>query len=399
LRVGFWGNFGTDNLGNECTLHAMLDGARRHVAKPSLVGLCLEPHDTVERHHIDALPIAVEPSPSFLPLPGPLARLRRPVWELADWLRVLRAMRTLDMVVVTGTGIITDTHEGKLGMPYQMFKWVVAARLLGRKVKFVSVGAEGLKQPLQLFFLRWSLRLAEYRSYRDGITRQRTAGLLPLASEDPLYPDLAFSLPKSLLSIPRKGPSEQKTVAVGIYAVEKGGEAAKRSYIETIGTFVIWLLDHGYRTRIVIGDVQYDLPMLEQLREWLRAHSALDRVVDESVASFEDLLLQLAEADLVVATRFHNVLLSILLEKPVVSLSHMDKNDALMQSFGLSGYVRDLQGLHIDTVIALFQELERNSDSVRAAIQEKLELFRNQLEQQYSIVFDGTSDSLSTENP
>jgi polysaccharide pyruvyl transferase WcaK-like protein len=348
---------------------------------------------------VSAVPIAREPRPSFLPLPGPLGRVRRPVWELADWLRVLRAMRTLDMVVVTGTGIITDTHEGKLGMPYQMFKWVVAARLLGRKVKFVSVGAEGLKQPLQLFFLRWSLRLAEYRSYRDGITRQRTAGLLPLASEDPLYPDLAFSLPKSLLSIPRKGPSEQKTVAVGIYAVEKGGEAAKRSYIETIGSFVIWLLDHGYRTRIVIGDVQYDLPMLEQLREWLRAHSALDRVVDESVASFEDLLLQLAEADLVVATRFHNVLLSILLEKPVVSLSHMDKNDALMQSFGLSGYVRDLQGLHIDTVIALFQELERNSDSVRAAIQEKLELFRNQLEQQYSIVFDGTSDSLSTENP
>jgi polysaccharide pyruvyl transferase WcaK-like protein len=312
--------------------------------------------------------------------------VRRPVWELADWLRVLRAMRELDMLVVTGTGIITDANEGKLGMPYQMFKWVVAARLTGRKVKFVSVGAEKLSQPLQLFFLRWSLRLADYRSYRDGITQKRAEGLLPSASEDPLYPDLAFSLPRSLTSLPAKPAGAKTTVAVGIYAVESD-EATKRAYVETIGQFVLWLLERGYRTRIVIGDVRYDTPMLEELRSWLRAHAALERVVDEPVASFEDLLQQLADADLVVATRFHNVLLSVLLGKPVVSISHMDKNDALMQALGLSAYCHGLAGVDLELVIRLFQDLERDRDKVVSLIREKLELYRNQLEQQYSIVF------------
>jgi polysaccharide pyruvyl transferase WcaK-like protein len=386
MRVGFWGNFGTHNLGNECTLHAMLAGARRHLGEAELVGVCSDPSDTVPRHRVEAVPIAIEPRPSFLRLPGPLGRVRRPVWELGDWLRVLRAARELDMLVVTGTGILTDANEGKLGMPYQMFKWVVAARLSGRKVKFVSVGAEKLNHPVQLFFLRWSLRLAEYRSYRDPLTRERARGLLPSAAQDPLYPDLAFSLPEALTRERSSAPGAPKTVAVGIYAVE-GSEAARTAYLDTIGKFVLWLLDHGYRTRIVIGDVHYDLPMLEELRTWLKGRGALERVIDEPVASFEDLLNQLAEADLVVATRFHNVLLSILLGKPVVSISHMDKNDALMSAMGLSAYCRGLAHVEEEQIVALFRELEQNAPQIRATIREKLQLFREQLEQQYSIVF------------
>jgi polysaccharide pyruvyl transferase WcaK-like protein len=374
----------------------MLEGARRHLGPAELVGVCNDPTDTEPRHHVEAVPIAVEPRPGFLPLPGPLRRMRRPVWEIGDWLRVLRAMRELDMLVVTGTGILTDAHEGMMGMPYQMFKWVVAARLSKRKVKFVSVGAEKLSHPVQLFFLRWSLRLAEYRSYRDPITRTRAARLLERAGEDPLYPDLAFSLPKSLTAPRSRANGAQKTVAVGIYAVESSPQE-QAAYIEALGRFVLWLLDHGYRTRIVIGDVQYDTPMLSRIRAWLRERGALDRVVDEPVACFEDLMSQLSDADLVVATRFHNVLLSILLGKPVASVSHMDKNDALMQAMGLSGYCRDLAGVTERDLVALFQKLEADGGAVRAIIQEKLDLFRDQLEQQYTLVFGERSSQSSPE--
>ena len=89
------------------------------------------------------------------------------------------------MLVMTGTGMITDANEGLFGVPYQMFKWVVAARVARRKVKFVSVGAEKLDDPIKLFFLTWSLRLADYRSYRDELTRERATGLLAAANGDP----------------------------------------------------------------------------------------------------------------------------------------------------------------------------------------------------------------------
>jgi polysaccharide pyruvyl transferase WcaK-like protein len=396
LRVGFWGNFGTHNLGNECTLHAMLTNSRRRLPRAELLGICNDPDDTESRHQIAAFPIAREPDGDFMRLPERLRWLRRPAWELGDWLRVMRMMRTIDMLVMTGTGMITDTNEGMMGMPYQMFKWVVAARLARSKVKFVSVGAEKLTHPVQLFFLGWSLRLSQYRSYRDPLTQERAGRFVRRASNDPIYPDLAFSLPESLTRARESRAGAGRSVAVGIYAVESGPDGV-RSYVEEIGKFVLWLLEHGYRTRIVIGDVKYDTAVLADLRTWLTNHNALHRVIDEPVASFEDLLLQLSEADLVVATRFHNVLLAILLGKPVVSISHMDKNDALMAAMGLSAYCRGLDGIREDEIVALFEELEKNAQQVRSLIQAKLELFRAQLEEQYSIVFGELAESSQRE--
>ena len=206
------------------------------------------------------------------------------------------------------------------------------------------------------------------------------------AASDPLYPDLAFSLPRTLTEPPEAPRGSQPTVAVGIYAVESSPEK-RREYIETVGGFLVWLLDHGYRARVVIGDVKYDTSTLNELRAWLASRGVLDRIVDEPVASFEDLLKQLAEADMVVATRFHNVLLSILLGKPVVSISHMDKNDALMEQMGLSEYCRGLSDVGTEQVVALFQALERNAPRVRAQIDDRLERFRLKLEEQYSIIF------------
>jgi hypothetical protein len=75
----------------------------------------------------------------------------------------------------------------------------------------------------------------------------------------------------------------------------------------------------------------------------------------------------------------------------------MDKNDALMQAMGLSGYCRDLSGVTEQDLIALFQKLESDANAVRSIIQEKLDLFRGQLEQQYTIVFGERSSQSSAE--
>ena len=49
---------------------------------------------------------------------------------------------------------------------------------------------------------------------------------------------------------------------------------------------------------------------------------AEERIIDEPIASVDDLLKQLAATDVVVATRFHNVLLALLLNKPAIAISY-----------------------------------------------------------------------------
>ena len=386
MKVAFWGNFGTQNLGNECTLHAMLTNTRRHLPKAELVGICYDPADTERRHQIDALPISREVSPGVARLPRGLRQVLHLVAEPKEWVRAVRAMREIEMLVVTGTGILADANQGMLGIPYQMFKWAAAARLCGRRVAFVSVGAEQLTDATKLRFMGWALRLAFYRSYRDPLSKARAGRLAEIALQDPIYPDLAFSLPQIVTGGSSDRSVGGKRVAVGIYAVEDGPEAVK-AYVEAVGTFTLWLLDHGYRPRIVIGDVEHDEGVRQLLRSWLAERNAIERVLDEPVQSFEALMFQLAEADLVVATRFHNVLLSLLLGKPVLSVSHMDKNDELMSSMGLSSYCMPLGRLRAEDLVARFTELERNASTLRETIEEKREVFRGKLEEQYAALF------------
>ena len=391
MRIAFWGNFGTHNFGNECTLHAMLHAAGRHVPRAELVVIANGPADTSARHHVAALPIAClppHPSAGF----RPLAKLRRGVARLFDWVRAVRTMRACDMLVITGTGMLADKNEGLFGGPYQLFKWVVAARLCRTKVAFVSVGAEDVWNRLNLALLGSALHLARYRSYRDEASKKRASRLMRKPSRDPIYPDLAFSLAESLTASPPGPRPEKPGVAVGIYAVD-GGPAAMRRYVETVGSFVLWLLERGYRTRIVIGDAAYDQVALAELRAWLQGRGALDRVVDEQASSFEELMQQLGQVDFVVGTRFHNLVLALLLAKPVVSLSHMDKNDELLMAMGLDSYRMPLDTVEPRQLQERFLDMEKNADELRRLIREKAARWRELLEEQYRLVFGERASS------
>jgi polysaccharide pyruvyl transferase WcaK-like protein len=387
-RIAFWGNFGTHNLGNECTLHAALDAARRHAARAELFAVCNGPADTSARHQVDAVQIAPPLSTARLPHGRAIRVARRLAAELRDWPRVVKTMRRTDRLVMTGTGMLTDLHQGPLGTPYQMLKWAAAARWCGKEVFFLSVGVEQLLQPATVNMMGRALRLARYRSYRDPASRMRAARLLKASSEDPLFPDLAFSLPESLTTGQGSPPAGAPTVAVGLYAVES---RAMPAYLAVLGTFVLRLLDGGYRVRLVIGDARYDQGAREGMEGWLRARGADKRVLDDPAASFQDLMGQLARVDFVVATRYHNLILAFLLDKPAVSISHMDKDDELMAAMGLSAYCLPLNEIEADRLLETFSRMERHAGEVRQNIRRRVQICRERLEEQYALVF-GESD-------
>ena len=270
VKVAFWGHFGTLNLGNECTLHAILEGGRRHSRGAEFVGVCSRPRDTEARHGIAALPMGIDPSTGLRSPSEWQSRSRfvRLAAELADCLRAIRIMRDIDLLIIAGTGVLADTYEGTFGLPFQLFKWTLAGRVRGKRVAFVSIGAEGLHSPLKRRLMGWALGFASYRSYRDEISKQRAIGLLPSARLDAVVPDLAFSLPRTLLPERLPPAAGVQTVAVGLYTVDGGDEALER-YAGLIGGVVAWLLGQGFRVRLVIGDAEYDPAARAAVRAWL----------------------------------------------------------------------------------------------------------------------------------
>ena len=126
-----------------------------------------------------------------------------------------------------------------------------------------------------------------------------------------------------------------------------------------------WLLAQEYDVRLLIGD-RWDVHAIQEFRDLLRERLSVydeGHIIDEPVFSVEDLLSQIAATDIVVATRFHNVLLALLCDKPVISISFHHKCESLMSAMGLSAYCLDINDLKADRLIEKFCDLETNAAS------------------------------------
>jgi polysaccharide pyruvyl transferase WcaK-like protein len=141
---------------------------------------------------------------------------------------------------------------------------------------------------------------------------------------------------------------------------------------------------------LLLGDVRYDQAAMQHFRNLLSKHipaCAHRRIIDEPVSSPEQLLSQLAATDTVVATRFHNVLLALILNKPVISISFHDKCVSLMDQMGLSEYCHDIEQLDVDRLIVQFRNLENGAEKLRALIQQRTTACRKALSEQDSVIF------------
>jgi polysaccharide pyruvyl transferase WcaK-like protein len=331
---------------------------------------------------------------------SPLARFGRKLFvgiprELYRWLKSVKTLWGADALIVPGTGLLTDAYTLFDWGPYDMFRWSVAAKLCRCKLLFVSVGAGPIYSCAGRFFVKAALSLADFRSYRDESTRQHLKGIGFRAGGDPVYPDLAFSLPEDMVPRCRNSKGRGQVVGIGFmeyawkYSAGKPSSAVYSTYLETLAEFVKWLLDHDYRVRLLIGDLA-DIPVTREFRSLLKDRLATqeeEKIIDEPIVSVDDLLKQLAETDLVVATRFHNVLLSLLLNKPVLAISFHHKCSSLMSQMGLLEYCQDINRLSADRLIEQFCELDRNSEKLRPLIKHKTEEFRRALDQQYNCLF------------
>jgi len=391
--VAFWGNFGTRNLGNEVTVSAAVEAVRRRRPAARLELVCTAPADAGPRHGLPASSLrswSTAPSP---PASLPLRLLRRAAREWREWGSALRKTRELDTLVMTGTGMLTDVGEGPLGLPADLFRWALAARVGGCRVVFLSVGVEPLRHPLTRALVRGALALAAHRSYRDRQSRDRLVSAGIPVSGDPLAPDLAFSLPP--VRTEATSPGAVRTVGVGLYDYRSrgvaGGEDARayRRYLEQMAELVERLVARGDRVRVLIGDNTYDEPVLADFRALLAARGRVPagRVEDTPAESFESLLGQLSRVDLVVASRFHNVLLALMLGRPVVSLSYNEKNEALMEAAGLAGHSRPLEALEVDWVLERLASLDVRRGALRASLLDAADRWRAELETQYDRVF------------
>jgi polysaccharide pyruvyl transferase WcaK-like protein len=398
-KVSFFGHFGTPNPGNEGTLLAIVSRLRARSPDGQFRCICCYPEAVAAREGIEA--IAITTRSRIWDREIPLAR-RVPMAfaglgaELLQYVRAFRELKGTDMLIVPGTGLVTDAFGLLTWGPYSQFKWVLMAKLRRSKVLFISIGAGPIDGVLGRGLVKATLSLADYRSYRDDASRDYLRGIRFPAMRDRVYPDLVFSLPESLLSRDHaRSEGKRRVVGLGVmeyYGKYSAGQARPETYtayLESLAVFAGWLLEHDYDIRLLLGDGG-DRAVIDEFRSVLQSRAGTydaERIIEQPIASVQDLLSELAATDVVVATRFHNVLMAMLLNKPVIAITFHHKCSSLMGQMNVSEYCHDIHQMDTDRLIGQFWELEQNRDAVKRTIAQGVDQARAALDEQYDVLF------------
>jgi polysaccharide pyruvyl transferase WcaK-like protein len=262
------------------------------------------------------------------------------------------------------------------------FKWILAAWIWRRKILLVSVGAGPIRHPLSRFFLTAVAQMASYRTYRDKGSREFMQSLGIDVSADKVFPDIVFSLPVEAKRCPAK---VVPIIGVGVMSYlgwlkgNSDGEAIYSTYLRKLKAFVVWLLDQGYDIRLLTGDVA-DWPAVENLRDEIdRSHCGHKRVKAMQTNDLSGLMDEIDETDVVVVTRYHNVVSALKLGRPVISIEYSQKNQALMDEMGLGDFCQHIEKLDLDLLKRQFQRIVGERPAIRRRILQMDCLFRKRL--------------------
>jgi len=390
--IGFFGLFGVGNFGNDGSLEAMLELVRKERPLAKLLCICRMPTEVGPKFGVRSAQINSRPKSQLL------QRLDRLLMyiphEIASVIQTVRHIRRLDILIVPGTGILDDFSTGPQGMPYSMFRWCLLARIMGTKVVLVSIGAGPIYHPLSRWLMKTAAQMATYRSYRDRISKDFMSSIGLDVRNDCVRPDVAFALPEPASLREPSAEGEKITVGIGVMSYngwrgdKAHNEAVYDAYLRKLQRFVCWLLTEGYGVRILMGD-EVDRRTVERLYRMIEtAHNGpvSPAVVAEPAHSLHDVMAQIAETDLVVATRYHNVVCALKLGRPTLSIGYADKNDVLLDEMGLGDFCQHIEHLDVDLLIQQFRRLAAGRKIYEDRIRKTNSVFAESLRNQNALL-------------
>ncbi len=402
-KIVFFGCFGQHNLGNDCTLQTIIYHARKRFPDAEFQCVCTGPEDAAARYNIASFQMEASSGKALHDNNESIFRWLRKVSfrisrELNHVVMVFKILKGSDMLIVPGTGLLEDFTTAYHGHPFYIFKWSLIAKLRQCKFLIVSMGAGPLNHPVSRWFIKRTLSMADYISYRDGVSKQYIDSIGFKTKGDVVSHDLVFSMPGFLLPESNNRDRQRRVIGVGLIdyhgqgsSLINRGEDVYNDYLNKVGSFISWLIENKFIVRVLIGDVICDSPVRQDLMELLEKRGLKyddGQIINEPSDSVEQLLFQLANSDIVISPRFHNIVLALMLNKPVISLSYNVKFEALMEGLGLKEYCFPLDKLEVSRLIEQFIKLNNNADDLKPYIKMKTEEYKKALEEQYALIFN-----------
>ena len=431
MKIGLLDHMGYGNLGDAATQDVVIANIKKRLPDARLFGFSLIPEDTTKRHGIPCYPIR-----RWWPTPGDggnqvarrislKARLKlalksnvlvytlaKPVSDFAReavfWARSYQRLRSLDLLIISGGGQLDDVWDGPWLQAYTVFKFSLLAKLARKELYFLNVGAGKLKHALSQFFAKWAVRLADYRSFRDQDSQERMR-ILGVKTGMHVYPDSVYAM--EVADYLKGAPRGTSAGVIGLNPMgfcdpriwPRKDNSLYQEYLEKMTRFATWLLDQGYSLRVFSTDPHIDRYAIEDLHARLSSRLSSPELVRQvfppARESVKGVLRQMSEFDLVVTSKYHGIVFSHVLRKPVISLSYHRKMDFAMNAVGHGRFSAAIEHFDVDWLIRTFRLLADESENIKSESAAAVKAYAAKLSQQFDSLFLPDKSQLGASSP
>jgi len=348
LRIALFGELGIGNLGNDMSCRQVRDRLAQVVPGARLTALV---RDAGRAEQVLGLPAV-----SFATSHGSSA-LARVAAKLVDAAGMLRVVGRFDLVVVPGTGLL---EEATARLPGGDLVWLALLSLACRvrRVPLVWVGLGGSRYAHRVPALvaAWAARGARRRSYRDTMTRDSLGRAGLDVCRDTVMHDVVLGADPA----PTVPAAAGGHVVVSVINVLAGRGRAR--YAATMAQVVDRLAAAGDQVLMLVVD-DADVAATDEVL------ALLDGPAPPTVhpTDLEGLVGALADADVVVASRYHALVGTLLAGRCPVAVAHADKDVAVMAQAGLDDYLLSIDDVSADDVLRLVASSRADAARVRQA--------------------------------
>ena len=92
----------------------------------------------------------------------------------------------------------------------------------------------------------------------------------------------------------------------------------------------------------------------------------------------------LGQIDLLLATRFHSAIFSLMARTPVIAVSYQQKGIGIMKDLNLERYCRDISALETSDILNLGEEILSHAEKIRMKIEDESSNARKKIEAAFS---------------
>lgn len=367
-NIALLGFFGSANIGNEATLDAMIHHLKRDHPDARLTCICVGPDNVVARHGIEARKMTTSP---FKSIPAKIMNrllLRTPA-HVRNIGAAYATLRKTDILIVPGTGVFDDYWTPSVfGFPFQLLTWCALGRHHGAQILLLSIGAGPAQSRVCKKVFALVARTAHFRSYRDADSKRFVRSIGVDVSNNSIYPDLAIGLQLPVVEPTFADGQAPLTICLGVmryygwHGEPSRGQHIFNHYIERLSAFVVHQLKSGNNFRFMIGE-DADAGALAALLASVKAVMGdVDplRLVSESVTSFADVAREIQRSDIVVATRYHNVVCALMCHRPTISLSYAPKNEEVMSLYGLGEFCQQIETFDVSLLVSQVERIKHS---------------------------------------